>query len=87
MKRLYLKEKAKDVRLSHAEIAELLGIHRVTVSKKFAGDTIYAGDVEFVVTAWKLLTPKKREALRAMLKEMRLGQRQPPPEPGDKEED
>jgi len=73
MNRFDLKKHAKTVGLSQDEIAELLGLHRVTVSNKFTGKTDYVGDVIYVLATQQVLTAEQKDDVRQFIQQVREG--------------
>ncbi|MEQ8832238.1 MAG: hypothetical protein RLW87_20690 [Alphaproteobacteria bacterium] len=60
----------KDCGLSQQAAADLLGVHRVTVSQQARGAAT-ASYLHFLIAAWEQLTDEQREAVKKRLSELR----------------
>jgi predicted XRE-type DNA-binding protein len=58
-------------KLSQAEAAELLGVHRVSIANKARGAVESTGDLEYLIATW----PELDEAARRRVKEKLIAMR------------
>jgi predicted XRE-type DNA-binding protein len=66
-----LKAALKMAKLTQAEAAELLGVHRVTIADKTRGAVSAVGDLEYLIVTWPELDDETRQRVRDKLALMR----------------
>ena len=83
MKRTDLKEQLKSIGLTQEDVGDLLDLDRVSVGRKLGGAVTKAGDIEFLIATWQVLTPAQKEAVRNLVRSIRMNRPKPPPASAD----